>query len=110
MSDEIVFPLQIFSSTALHLCVMVAPLVFGGALFGVITNSILTKLVPPEDTGFVLGVSFATHSLIRTVAPTIGGLLLSRFGYTSFGGLGVLVCSATALILFAKQNLQTTTS
>ena len=86
---------------------MVIPLVFGGALFGVITNSILTKLVPPEDTGFALGISFATHSLIRTVAPTIGGILLSQFGYTSFGSLGFLVCSGTALFLFAKQNLQT---
>jgi OCT family organic cation transporter-like MFS transporter 18 len=86
---------------------MVIPLVFGGALFGVITNSILTKLVPPDDTGFVLGISFATHALIRTLAPTIGGLLLSRFGYTSFGSLGFVVCSGTALFLFVKQNLQT---
>jgi OCT family organic cation transporter-like MFS transporter 18 len=86
---------------------MVAPLVFGGALFGVITNSILTKLVPPEDTGFALGISFATHSLIRTISPTIGGILLSQFGHTSFGVLGFVVCSATALFLFVKQNLQT---
>ena len=86
---------------------MTIPLVFGGALFGVITNSILTKLVPQEDTGFALGLSFATHALIRTMTPTIGGILLSRYGYTSFGGLGFVVCFGTALFLFAKQNLQT---
>ena len=101
------YTLLFFSSTAVHLCVMVVPLVFGGALFGVITNSILTKLVPPEDTGFVLGISFATHSLIRTLSPTIGGILLSQFGHTSFGILGTVVCSTTALFLFIKQNLQT---
>ncbi|XP_028405055.1 solute carrier family 22 member 18-like [Dendronephthya gigantea] len=101
------YVLLFFSSRALHLCVMVVPLVFGGALFGVITNSILTKLVPAEDTGFALGISFATHALIRTIAPTVGGILLHRFGYTSFGTVGFVVCLGTALFLFLKQNIQT---
>lgn len=88
---------------------MVIPLIFGGALFGVITNSIITKLVLPEDTGFALGISFATHSLVRTLSPTIGGILLSQFGYASFGTLGFLTCAGTALFLFVKTDLQTET-
>lgn len=91
----------------MHLCILVIPLVFGGGLFGVITNSILTKLVSPEDTGFALGISFATHAFVRTFSPTIGGILLSRFGHTSFGTVGFVLCSATALFLFVKQDLQT---
>ena len=83
------------------------PLVFGGALFTVITNSIVTKLVPADDTGFVLGLSFATQSFIRTLSPTIGGILLSRFGHSSFGLVGLTVCSSVAVYIFIKKNIRT---
>lgn len=96
------------SYNAVHLCVLVAPLVFGGALFTVVTNSILTTLVAAEDTGFALGLSFATQSFVRTISPTIGGILLTRFGHTSIGVVGSTVCSAVALYLFTKGNLSST--
>lgn len=79
---------------------------FGGALFSVVTNSILTKLVPPEDTGFVLGLSFATQSFVRMLSPTLGGILLTHFGYTSFGVVGFTVCSTVAMYLFIKESIR----
>lgn len=83
---------------------------FGGGLFSVITNSILTKVVPADDTGFALGLSFATHSLLRTLSPTLGGLLLANFGYTSLGGFGCVVCIGSALYIFTLSNVSIETN
>jgi len=50
----------------------------------------------------MLGLSMATNSLIRTVSPTIGGIMLLNFGFPSFGVLGFVSSGIVTAVLFVK--------
>ena len=76
-------------------------MVMSGALLNTIASSTITKKVSEADTGTSLGLSMATHSIIRTVAPTIGGYMYSTIGYASFGLLGFFLNGVMALYLQA---------
>lgn len=78
-------------------------MVMSGSLLNTISNSVLTKQVPDTATGTSLGLSMATHSLIRTVSPTLGGFLYSWFGYASFGMLGFIMNGAMAIGVYLYQ-------
>ena len=75
------------------------PMVMSGALLNTIANSAITKNVPDTATGTSLGLSMATHSIIRAVSPTLGGYMYSLVGYASFGLLGFVLNGALALYL-----------
>lgn len=55
----------------------------------------------------LLGLSMATNSLIRTISPTIGGLLYTTFGFPVFGVSGTLVNGLlfTYLFVYGKESL-----
>lgn len=75
------------------------PLVCSLSLINSILQSALTKAVPPSQTGAMLGLNMAVHSTIRTVAPTLGGIMMSSsIGYPSIGYLGIL-CNIAVLAL-----------
>lgn len=80
-------------------CLALIPLVTGGAILQVIITSTITKMVPAHDTGAAIGLSMATHSLIRSLSPTIGGYLFSYFGFVVFGVTGVLINAPLAIFL-----------
>jgi len=42
----------------------------------------------------------ATHALIRTVSPTLGGFMYGFLGFPVFGVLGALVNGALGIYLF----------
>ena len=44
----------------------------------------------------------ATHSLIRSISPTIGGYLFTYFGFIIFGITGVLINGPLALYLIFR--------
>ncbi|XP_019637068.1 PREDICTED: solute carrier family 22 member 18-like [Branchiostoma belcheri] len=83
-----------------HLYITVTPADVGGATMGVIMNSALTKVVPPEDTGAVMGLSGAMQHLVQTVAPSIGGWLLENYGFPSIGILAAALNTALVMYLF----------
>jgi len=70
-----------------------------------IVNSILTasvtKTVDKSESGAMLGLNMAVHSIIRSVAPTIGGYLMSNYGFESLGYVGV-ACNIVALSMVAR--------
>ena len=66
------------------------------AIMNVVVTSSLTKSVTSSDTGAILGINMATNSLVRTVAPTVGGLLFANYGFSSFGFFGL---GTTTLVL-----------
>lgn len=74
-------------------------MIMAGALLNTIANSAITKRVPESATGTSLGLSMATHSIIRTVSPTLGGYMYSALGYPSFGLLGFIINGALAIYL-----------
>uniref|UniRef100_A0A672GX76 Organic cation transporter-like protein 2 n=1 Tax=Salarias fasciatus TaxID=181472 RepID=A0A672GX76_SALFA len=75
----------IFMENVAQFCVIVVPMMFSLSLFGVITDSMLTKSVPSSDTGTMLGLCASVQSLLRTVGPTIGGYLYVNHGISSIG-------------------------
>lgn len=75
------------------------PMVMSGALLNTISSSTITKSVPENATGTSLGLSMATHSIIRTVSPTLGGYMYSSIGYPSFGLLGFIMNGSVTLYL-----------
>ncbi|NXB12964.1 S22AI protein, partial [Cnemophilus loriae] len=77
--------------TVWHYCIIAVPLVFAFSMLVTITDSILTKAVPSSDTGAMLGICASVQPLIRTVGPTIGGVLYKQFGVSSFGYLQLIV-------------------
>jgi len=81
------------------------PMVCSLTLINSILQSSLTKVVPASQTGTMLGLNMAVHSTIRTVAPTIGGAMMSSLGYPSIGHLG-MGCNMLVLLLLKFLNLQ----
>lgn len=97
--------LQTVTSTLLQLCLVLIPMTMGGALLNTLTSSTVTKVVPETATGTSLGLSMATHSLIRSVSPTLGGYLYHLFGYPGFGVLGFVTSAIMAGVLLVKGGI-----
>lgn len=91
-----------YVSTIVQLCLVLAPLTIGLASQNIVISSALTRTVDEVDTGAMLGLNMATNSLIRTVSPTIGGIMLENLGFSSFGYLGFLSSGIVTAVLFVK--------
>ncbi|XP_056463851.1 solute carrier family 22 member 18 [Gadus chalcogrammus] len=83
-----------------HFCLIVFPMVFSLCLFNVITDSMLTNSVPASDTGTLMGLCASSQSLLRTIAPTIGGFLYENYGVPYFGMIQCAVNSVLFVYLF----------
>uniref|UniRef100_A0A3Q3QDM7 Organic cation transporter-like protein 2 n=1 Tax=Monopterus albus TaxID=43700 RepID=A0A3Q3QDM7_MONAL len=86
---------QVHTKNVFHFCLIVLPMMFALSMFGVITDSILTKSVPSSDTGTMLGLCASVQSLLRTVGPTAGGFLYVNYGISSFG---LIQCSVNITV------------
>nr|XP_020480836.1 solute carrier family 22 member 18 isoform X2 [Monopterus albus] len=86
---------QAYMQNVFHFCLIVLPMMFALSMFGVITDSILTKSVPSSDTGTMLGLCASVQSLLRTVGPTAGGFLYVNYGISSFG---LIQCSVNIVV------------
>ncbi|KAM8970020.1 solute carrier family 22 member 18 [Sarcophilus harrisii] len=91
-----------------HFCLLVPGLVFSLCTLNVVTDSMLTKAVPPSDTGAMLGICASVQPLTRTIGPTLGGLLYQRFGVAAFGSLQFAVNFLLFLYLCKKEVPQKT--
>ncbi|XP_078664646.1 solute carrier family 22 member 18-like [Branchiostoma floridae x Branchiostoma belcheri] len=87
-----------------HIYVTVVPLTIGGTIMNTVISSTLTKVVPPDSTGTMLGLSMASNSIIRTMSPTVGGLMLGYAGYPSFGILGFVVNTLLSVYMLFSQT------
>ena len=103
-SAHLVSP-QSFTSSLLHLALVLIPMIMSGALLNTLTSSTITKVVPQSSTGTSLGLNMATHSLIRSVAPTLGGYMYQWLGYPSFGLLGFVLNGAMAVVVLLKGGI-----
>ena len=93
------------TSTLFQLCLVLIPMIMGGALLNTLTSSIITNAVPDTATGTSLGLSMATHSLIRSISPTLGGYIYQWLGYPGFGALGFVTSAIMAGYLLAKGGI-----
>lgn len=91
-----------FVSSIWHMCIVFIPLIVGLTFQNVVTTSALTRTVSQADTGAMLGLSMAVNSLIRSVSPTIGGYMLTKFGFESFGYLGFVASAVVTVVLIYR--------
>lgn len=89
-------------SNVLHFCLLVPGLVFSLCTLNVVTDSMLTKAVSAADTGTMLGLSASVQPLVRTVGPTLGGLLYRSYGVSIFGHVQFMVNLLVLLVLWRK--------
>ncbi|XP_069105931.1 LOW QUALITY PROTEIN: solute carrier family 22 member 18-like [Argopecten irradians] len=91
-----------FVTNIQQLCIVIAPLVMGLASSNIVISSALTRTVSELDTGAMLGLNMAVNSLIRSLSPTIGGILLKYYGFAAFGYLGFIMLTGVTCLLFFK--------
>ncbi|XP_073514272.1 solute carrier family 22 member 18 [Phyllobates terribilis] len=94
-------------SNVFHFCIIALPMVFSLCVSGVITDSILTKAVPPSETGAMLGICASIQPLIRTIGPTIGGYLYKHYGVPSFGLFNIIISLCLLMYLVNSQPRRT---
>ena len=74
------------------------PLVCSLSLINSILQSRVTKIVPSSSTGTMLGLNMAVHSVIRSLSPSLGAVMMSAYGYNSIGQLGV-ICNVIVVLM-----------
>ncbi|KAM4018157.1 solute carrier family 22 member 18 [Anomaloglossus baeobatrachus] len=94
----------IIMTNVFHFCIIALPMVFSLCVSGVITDSILTKAVPPSETGAMLGICASIQPLIRTIGPTIGGYLYKHYGVPSFGLFNIIISLCLLMYLVNRQS------
>ena len=85
-------------STLTDFLLLQIPLVCSLSLINSILQSSVTKVVPASSTGTMLGLNMAVHSVIRSVSPSVGAVIMASYGYSSIGYLGV-VCNMAVLLM-----------
>ena len=98
MSLVLCYYLLSLLSTMTDFLLLQIPLVCSLSLINSILQSSVTKVVPASSTGTMLGLNMAVHSVIRTLSPSVGALIMSTYGYSSIGYLGV-VCNIVVLAM-----------
>lgn len=99
---------QAYMQNVFQFCLTVVPMMFSLSMFGVITDSMLTKSVPSSDTGTMLGMCSSVQSLLRTVGPTVGGLLYVNYGIFSIGFIQFVVNTGVFVHLLQRYLKKTT--
>ena len=82
------------TSNLLTMLLVILPLAGGGWTLNTIVTSALTKAVHPDEVGGILGISAASDSVSRLLAPVFGGFMI---GSNSAWAPGVV--SAVLMIL-----------
>lgn len=98
---------QAYMQDVFQFCLTVVPMMFSLSVFNVITDSMLTKSVPPSDTGTMMGLCASVQSLLRTVGPTVGGFMYVNYGISSIGLLQFVVNIAVFVHLLQRHLRKT---
>ena len=94
------------ADNVIFLCILILPLAIAGTVLHIVLTTAITKVVPIEDTGSALGLSSAISALVRSVAPTVGGLIFVNIGWPFFGFIGYFVYLILGLhvILYPRKD------
>lgn len=72
-------------------CFLLFPLSIGAITSHIVLLAAITKVVPITDTGSALGLTLALHAVVRSIAPSLGGLLFTSIGWPIFGAVGYVM-------------------
>jgi len=69
----------------------------------------MTNIIPVPFTGTIIGLCASVNALMRTIAPTIGGLLFEMYNVPSFGLLqcGVNIIVVVYLLQYGLKKQET---
>jgi DHA1 family tetracycline resistance protein-like MFS transporter len=91
--------------SVLVLLIVMAPTSLAGGILNTMLSSTLTKAVPPQEIGGILGLSASVESSTRIIAPTMGGYLLQNVGTWAPGAAGAIIMAGLLIyVWFALYN------
>ena len=85
------FIMWAFSPAIWFLMIALLPIALGGGVMGTMNRSRLTKSVPKEEIGGILGLSTSIESLNGIIAPAVAGGLFPLFGSWAPGVFGAII-------------------
>jgi DHA1 family tetracycline resistance protein-like MFS transporter len=82
------------------LMVVLAPTSLAGGLLTTLLSSTLTRSVPPQEIGGMLGLAASIDSLTRIFAPALGGLLMAGLGTWAPGVFGAVLLAGLSVFVW----------
>lgn len=99
-----------FTANLVMLLVVILPLSLAGGVLNTVIQSAISKSVPREEIGGILGISASLEAVSRVIAPSIGGFLLQNLGTWAPGAFSAVLMAwavtfAYRRIVFANRAL-----
>ncbi len=91
-----------FTPTWQVLLVVLAPVALAGGVLNTVLSSLLSKSVAPDEIGGILGINASVESATRTIAPSLGGVLLGQLGSAAPGIFGALITASLVPFVWRK--------
>jgi DHA1 family tetracycline resistance protein-like MFS transporter len=86
------------------LMIVLVPLSLSSGILSTLLRSGLSKAVPPNETGEIMGISAAMESITRIVAPALGGWLIGSLSSIAPGLLCAVLLGGLTVYLIALQK------
>lgn len=87
------------------LMIVLVPLSISSGILSTLLRSSLSKAVPANETGEIMGISAAMESITRIVAPALGGWLIGSLASVAPGLLSaVLLGGLTVYLIFLQKK------
>jgi MFS transporter, DHA1 family, tetracycline resistance protein len=80
-----------FTTHLWPLLVVLLPLSLSGGVLNTVIPSIISKSVPREEVGGILGIASSLESMTRVIAPSVGGFLLQSLGIWAPGVFSAII-------------------
>jgi DHA1 family tetracycline resistance protein-like MFS transporter len=93
-----------FAPNVVVLMIILFPLSLSSGILSTLLRSSLSKSVPTNETGEIMGISAALESITRIVAPALGGWLIGSMSSTAPGLLSALLLGVLTVYLITLQK------
>lgn len=92
------------SPNVVVLMIVLVPLSLSSGILSTLLRSSLSKAVPANETGEIMGISAAMESITRIIAPALGGWLIGSLSSISPGLLSALLLGGLTVYLISLQK------
>lgn len=92
------------SPNVVVLMVVLAPLSLSSGILSTLLRSSLSKAVPANEIGEIMGISAAMESITRIVAPALGGWLIGSLSSTAPGLFSAVLMGSLSVYLILLQK------
>jgi DHA1 family tetracycline resistance protein-like MFS transporter len=92
------------SPNVVILMIVLVPLSLSSGILSTLLRSSLSKAVPANETGEIMGISAAMESITRIVAPALGGWLIGSLSSAMPGFLSAILLAGLTVYLILLQK------